>query len=83
MELIIDYDYMIEYHPRRANVMVDAFSRKSRVVVIGSDECDEKELLELRKNDAIIKVRLESSLLAHERVKSTFREKSTRSLVKG
>ena len=29
MELIKDYDYVIDYHPREANVEVDALSRKS------------------------------------------------------
>ena len=29
MELIKDYDYVIDYHPEKANVVVDALSRKS------------------------------------------------------
>ena len=29
MELIKDYDYVIDYHPRKANVVADALSRKS------------------------------------------------------
>lgn len=29
MELISDYDCLIEYHPGHANVVVDALSRKS------------------------------------------------------
>ena len=29
MELIKDYDCVIDYHPRKANVMADALSRKS------------------------------------------------------
>ena len=29
MELIKDYDYVIDYHPGKANVMADAMSRKS------------------------------------------------------
>ena len=28
MELIKDYDCMIDYHPRKANIVVDALSRK-------------------------------------------------------
>ncbi|KAA3477017.1 RNA-directed DNA polymerase-like protein [Gossypium australe] len=29
VELLKDYDCVIEYHPRKANVVVDALSRKS------------------------------------------------------
>ena len=29
MELINDYDCVIDYHPRKANVVADALSRKS------------------------------------------------------
>ena len=29
MELIKDYDFMIDYHPRKANLVVDALSRKT------------------------------------------------------
>ena len=28
MELIKDYDFVIDYHPRKANLVVDALSRK-------------------------------------------------------
>jgi hypothetical protein len=31
MELIKDYDYEINYHPSKANVVADALSRKSTV----------------------------------------------------
>nr|GFB70482.1 reverse transcriptase domain-containing protein [Tanacetum cinerariifolium] len=30
LELLSDYDYDIYYHPRKANVVVDALSRKER-----------------------------------------------------
>ena len=29
IELLKDYDYIIQYHPRKANAVVDALSRKS------------------------------------------------------
>ena len=29
MELIKDYDYVIDYHPEKTNVVADALSRKS------------------------------------------------------
>nr|GEY97072.1 putative reverse transcriptase domain-containing protein [Tanacetum cinerariifolium] len=31
LELLSDYDYEIRYHPRKANVVVDALSRKERI----------------------------------------------------
>ena len=31
MELIKDYDMKLHYHPRKANVVADALSRKSHV----------------------------------------------------
>ena len=30
MEFLKDYDYIINYHPGKANVVVDALSKKSR-----------------------------------------------------
>ena len=33
MELIKDYDLIIDYHPRKANVVADALSRKSSVTL--------------------------------------------------
>ena len=75
MKLIKDYDSVIECHPGRANVVANALSRKSNLLVVEPNDCDEKELLELRKIDAKVEVGSEGSLLAQLRVKSTFREK--------
>ena len=33
MELIKDYDCTIEYHPRKANVVADALSRKANITL--------------------------------------------------
>ena len=33
LELIKDYELIIEYHPRKANVVVDALSRKSSITL--------------------------------------------------
>jgi hypothetical protein len=43
---------MIDYHPKKTNIMENALSCKNKVLDIEPYVCDEKELLELRKIDA-------------------------------
>ena len=52
LELIKDYDLEVHYHPGKANVVVDALSRKSyakevQVVAMSSELCAEFEQLNL------------------------------------
>ena len=52
MELIKDYDLGVHYHPRKANVVADALSRKSyanevQVAPMSSELCAEFERLNL------------------------------------
>jgi hypothetical protein len=47
VELIKDYDYVIDYHSGKANVVAVALSCKNKVVAMDLDECDNKELIEL------------------------------------
>ena len=54
MELIKDYDCVIDYHLGRANVVADALSRKVKIVDAQWEDWDEKELLELRNIDAYV-----------------------------
>ena len=42
VELIKYYDCVIDYHPRRANVVSNALSRKSKLLVIELNDYDEK-----------------------------------------
>jgi len=58
VELIKDYDCVIEYHPGKANVVANALSRKNMLVETQWDDSDRKELSELRKIRAQIKVGL-------------------------
>ena len=45
MEFLKDYDFTLHYHPGKANVVVDALSRKSRGVLAGiaSREADARD----------------------------------------
>jgi len=75
VELIKDYDCVIDYHLRKANVVADALNHKNRVSTLESDDCDEKELLELRKINAKVEIGPRGSLLAQLKVRSVFWEK--------
>jgi len=66
---------VIDYHPGKANVMADAFSRKNRVSTLESNNCDEIKLLKLRNINAKVEIALEGSLLAQLKMRSVFREK--------
>jgi hypothetical protein len=44
---------VIDYHPRRENVVANALSRKNKADDT-PDDCDERELLELRRIDTKI-----------------------------
>ena len=41
---------MIDYHPKKANVVADDLSRKNKVSTLEADDCDEKELLRVKEN---------------------------------
>jgi len=49
VELIKDYDFVIEYHLGKANVVSNALSHKNMLVETQWDDSDRKELSELRK----------------------------------
>jgi len=75
VELIKDYDCVIEYHSGKANVVADALSRKNKMIDVDLDDNDERELLELRKINAKVEVGPKGSLIAQLRVKSILRNK--------
>jgi len=69
VELIKDYDCVIDYHPGRANVVIDALSPKVKTMNAQWEDWDEKELLELRKIDAQVEAGPDESLVAQLRVR--------------
>jgi hypothetical protein len=70
LELIKDYDFGINYHPRKANVVADALSRRSYVsqLVVSRmpfELCEEFDKLNLRivANTETMEMEMSSSLL--------------------
>jgi hypothetical protein len=70
LELIKDYDYGINYHPGKANVVVDTLSHRSHVSQLVVDSmpfelCEVFDKLNLRiiANTEAIKMEVGSSLL--------------------
>jgi hypothetical protein len=48
VELIKDYDCVIDHHPSKANVVVDSFSRKGKTVVNDVEVREQRNLVELK-----------------------------------
>jgi hypothetical protein len=73
VELIKNYDCVIDYHSGRANVVADALSRKVKIVDARWKDWDEKELVELKKKkiDAQVEAGPDESLVVQIRVRST------------
>jgi hypothetical protein len=68
LEVIKDYDLGINYHPRKANVVANALSRRSHanylvVKSIPSELCDEFVKLKIVANTEVIEMEIDSSLL--------------------
>jgi len=64
IELIKDYDCVIDYHPGKANIVADALSRKNKAVIGGMTVNNVKELIELGELRTRMGVGLNGSLLA-------------------
>jgi hypothetical protein len=75
VELIKDFDCVINYHPEKANVVAYVLTRKNKVVAVDPNECDSRELIELGKINAKIEVGPGDSLLAQLKIKSIFQDR--------
>jgi len=64
VELIKDYDCIIDYHPGKANVVADALSRKDKVIRSGPKTWNEETMIELKRLGTILGVSPEGSLMA-------------------
>jgi hypothetical protein len=67
VELIKDYDCIIDYHPGKTNVLANALSRKSKEVINGLIVRDCRELLELGGLQVQLNIGVTGSLLANLR----------------
>jgi hypothetical protein len=75
VELIKDYDYVIDYHPGKANVVVGALSRKGKTVINDMEIKEQGSIVELKKMGLRLSVRPERSLLAQLKNRSVLRDK--------
>ena len=75
MELIKDYDCVIDYHSGKANVVADALSRKEKVVVDDLGNKEQESLIELKKMGLQLSVGPEGLILAQVKIRSMLRDK--------
>ena len=64
VELIKDYDCVIDYHPGKANVAAEALSRKGKAVMNDMEIKEQESIMELKKMGLQLSVGPEGSLLA-------------------
>lgn len=75
MLLIKDYNCVIDYHPRKANVLADALSQKGKAVVDDTRMKEQRSLVELRKMGLRLSESPEGSLLAQVKIQYVLRDK--------
>jgi hypothetical protein len=56
VELIKDYDCIIDYHPGKANVVADALSCKDKAIRGGPATWNEETMIKLKRLGAILSV---------------------------
>ena len=76
MELLKDYDLVIDYHPGKANVVADALSRKLPISLAFARSFYLPQLLELRELGVKFVVEANGILLAHLSARSLLVEQT-------
>jgi hypothetical protein len=71
LELIKDYDCVINYHPGKANVVADALSRKSRSELVCLKALPHNLKIDIEKLDMEIVIGEVQALMAKLKIKST------------
>jgi hypothetical protein len=74
VELIKDYDCIIDYHPGKANVVANALSYKDKAIRGGPATWNEETMIGLKRLGAVLSLSPEGSLMAQLRVKAGYRE---------
>ena len=64
VELIKDYDCVIDYHPGKANIVAGALSRKGKVIMNNIEIKRQGSMVEMRKMGLWLSLSFEGSLLA-------------------
>ena len=64
VELIKDYNCIIDYHPGKVNVVADALSRKDKAIRGAPATSNEETMIELNRLGAVLNVSPEGSLMA-------------------
>jgi hypothetical protein len=75
VELIKDYDCVIDYHPGKANVVTDALSRKGKIVKNDMEIKEHGSIVELKNMGLQLSVGPEGSLLAQLKIRFVLRDK--------
>jgi hypothetical protein len=75
VELIKDYDCVIDYHHGKANVVADALSRKGKTVMNDMEIKEQESIVELKKMGLRLSVGPEGSLLAQLKIRSVLRDR--------
>jgi hypothetical protein len=57
VELIKDYDCVIDYHPGKANVVADALSRKGKIMMNDMELIEQESIVEFKKKRLAAKCR--------------------------